>query len=51
MRGGDEEKGRKRDKSVQRQKEEPKDEGFKEEERGQRWRSEAAYQSRGKVQE
>lgn len=51
MRGGDKEKGGKRDKSEQRQREEPEDEGFIEEERGRRWRSEAAYQKWGEVQE
>lgn len=51
MRGGGKEKGRKEDKLVQRQSEKAEDEGFKKEERGQRWRSEAAYQSRGEVQE
>lgn len=50
-RGGDKEKGGKRDKSEQRQREEPEDEGFIEEERGRRWRSEAAYQKWGEVQE
>lgn len=51
VRGGDKEKGGKRDKSEQRQTEEPEDEGFIGEERGRRWRSEAAYQKRGEVQE